>query len=395
MKCRWLVITGTKPLAGSIPAPERRGRARMSWFRIFLSLTAAAIFAGLAVYAVPRGLEARSLIAIEDDPVQIADRALDKSFDAARAQKEIESALDTKDADLAKSFVELAHDRNVTVDPALEAKVNAADAEAASAKAAAESFALGLATGEPTDAASLAGTTVGDLFVFGDVRDAVRESARLVTGEKADELVLGLACVGLAITAGTYASLGIAAPARVGISVAKAARKSGKLGVDMAEYIGRALRQVVDWSRVKTALAGASITQPAAAIRAAREAVKVNRAGGLLRLVRDVGRVQSKAGTQAALDALKVAENPRELSRVARLAEKEGGKTRAILKVVGRGAIALTFAVFDLGVWILGALITAFGFVSSLKGATERVTLRVIRRRKDRRAARFAAIVAR
>lgn len=367
----------------------------MSWFRIFLSLTAAAIFAGLAVYAVPRGLEARSLIAIEDDPVQIADRALDKSFDAARAQKEIESALDTKDADLAKSFVELAHDRNVTVDPALEAKVNAADAEAASAKAAAESFALGLATGEPTDAASLAGTTVGDLFVFGDVRDAVRESARLVTGEKADELVLGLACVGLAITAGTYASLGIAAPARVGISVAKAARKSGKLGVDMAEYIGRALRQVVDWSRVKTALAGASITQPAAAIRAAREAVKVNRAGGLLRLVRDVGRVQSKAGTQAALDALKVAENPRELSRVARLAEKEGGKTRAILKVVGRGAIALTFAVFDLGVWILGALITAFGFVSSLKGATERVTLRVIRRRKDRRAARFAAIVAR
>ena len=367
----------------------------MSWFRIFLSLTAAAIFAGLAVYAVPRGLEARSLIAVEDDPVQIADRALAKTFDAARAQTEIEAALDAKDADLAKSFVDLAHDRNVTIGPALEAKVNAATEEAASAKAAAESFALGFVSGEPNDAASLAGTTVGDLFVFGDVRDAVRESARLVTGEKADTLVLGLACVGLAITAGTYASLGIAAPARVGISMAKAARKTGKLGADMAAYIGRALRQVVDWGRVKTALAGASITQPAAAIRAAREAVKINRAGGLLHLVRDVGRVQSKAGTQAALDALKISETPREMSRMARLAEKEGGKTRAILRVVGRGAIALTLAAFDLGIWILGALITAFGFVSSLKGTAERITLRVIRRRKDRRAARFAAIVAR
>jgi hypothetical protein len=159
--------------------------------------------------------------------------------------------------------------------------------------------------------------------------------------------------------------------------------------------MGRALRQVVDWGRVKTALAGASITQPAAAIRAVREAVKINRAGGLLHLVRDVGRVQSKAGTQAALDALKISETPREMSRMARLAEKEGGKTRAILKVVGRGAIALTLAAFDLGIWILGALITAFGFVSSLKGMAERITLRVIRRRKDRRAARFAAIVAR
>ena len=395
MKCRWPLITGAKPLAASILAFQGHIRLRMSWFRIFLSLTAAAIFAGLAVYAVPRGLEARSLIAVEDDPVQITDRALAKTFDAARAQTEIEAALDAKDADLAKSFVDLAHDRNVTIGPALEAKVNAATEEAASAKAAAESFALGFVSGEPNDAASLAGTTVGDLFVFGDVRDAVRESARLVTGEKADELVLGLACVGLAITAGTYASLGIAAPARVGISMAKAARKTGKLGADMAAYMGRALRQVVDWGQVKTALAGASITQPAAAIRAAREAVKINRAGGLLHLVRDVGRVQSKAGTQAALDALKISETPREMSRMARLAEKEGGKTRAILRVVGRGAIALTLAAFDLGIWILGALITAFGFVSSLKGTAERITLRVIRRRKDRRAARFAAIVAR
>jgi hypothetical protein len=367
----------------------------MTWYRILLSLLAAAVFALLAAFTVPRGMEARSLIAIEDDPVQIADRALDKSFDAVRAQNEIEAALVAKDADLAESFVALAHDRNVKVDAVLEDKVKVAVANAASAKTAAESFALGLATGEPNDAASLAGTTVGDLFVFGDVRDAVREGARLVNGEQADELVLGLACVGLAITAGTYASLGVAAPARIGISAAKAARKAGRLGAGLAEYIGRALRQVVDWGRLKTALAGASITQPALAIRAAREAVKVERAGGLLHLVRDVGRVQSKAGTQATLDALKVAEGPREMSRVAALAEKAGGKTRAILKVVGRGAIALTFATFDLGIWILGALLTVFGFVSSLKGTTERVALRIIRRNKDRRAARFAAIVAR
>jgi hypothetical protein len=35
--------------------------------------------------------------------------------------------------------------------------------------------------------------------------------------------------------------------------------------------------------------------------------------------------------------------------------------------------------------WIVGALMALFGFVSSLKSATERVALRVIRDRKARR----------
>ena len=70
-------------------------------------------------------------------------------------------------------------------------------------------------------------------------------------GEKADELVLGLACVGLAVTAGTYATLGAGTPARVGLSVVKAARKTGRLGARMATWIGRSVREVVDWSSLR------------------------------------------------------------------------------------------------------------------------------------------------
>jgi hypothetical protein len=95
--------------------------------------------------------------------------------------------------------------------------------------------------------------------------------------------------------------------------------------------------------------------------------------------------VQTKAGTQAALDGLKIAENPAEMARVAQLAEKKGGKTRAILKSLGRGAIALTLGAFDLSLWILGALLALFGFVSSCKSAVERATLQHLHRRKARR----------
>jgi hypothetical protein len=381
------LLTTLPPTASIEPLPGGRR------LRLAPALLACAVLAGGVVYAVPRGLEAQHLIAIEDDPVEIANRALDVKFNATLAAQEIDSALAADDADLAQSFVELSRARGVALDQAQVAKVDAAAAQANSTQASVESFAQGLVTGEPNDAVGLAGTITGDLFVFGDIRDAVREGGRWIKGEDADTLVLGLAAVGLAVTAATYATSGVATPARVGVSLAKAARKTGRLSANLAETIGRSLRSVVDWPKLRAAIDGVSISEPALAIRAAREAVKVEKAGGLMHLVRDVGRVQSKAGTKAALDGLKIAESPREVSRLARLAEAAGGKTRAILKVAGRGAIMLTFAVIDLALWIGGALLTVLGFVVSLKSSTERITQRVIDRGKRRRLAqqRFAA----
>jgi hypothetical protein len=389
---REFVLT-TLPPADRMDVTATRRRTRIA-----PALVACALLAGAASYAVPRGLEAGSLFAIEDDPGRIADRELAQNFNAARAAHEIEDALAADDADLARSFVELAQDRGITLDPALLARVNEANAKADSTQQALESFAMGFVTGEPKDAAGLAGTVGGDLFVFGDIRDAVREGSRFAQGEQVDELVLGLACVGLAITAATYASVGVATPARVGISLAKAARKTARLSGDLAAYIGRSLRRVIDGPKLQEAIAGASVMQPMIAMRAAKDAVKVERAGGLLNLMRDVGTVQIKAGTRAALDGLKVAGSPREMSRLARLAAEKGGKTRAILKVAGRGAIMLTFAAFNLAAWIFGAMFTLFGLVASLKSATERTTQRLIDRSKARRLTRqqrFAAMTAR
>jgi hypothetical protein len=249
-----------------------------------------------------------------------------------------------------------------------------------------DSFARGLFTGEPDDLVGLAGTAIGDLFVFGDIRDAIREGTRLATGQQADELILGLAGVGLAVTAGTYVTVGLAAPARLGLTVLKAAGKTGRIGGRMAAWIGRSLREVVDWGALSRAVRGASITEPATAARATREAVKVEKARDLVRLAGDVGRVQMRAGTQAALDGLRLAEGPRDMSRIARLAAAKGGKTRAILKLAGRGAILLALGTFNLATWILSALLTLLGLAASLKRMTERMTERYCMYRRWRRA---------
>ena len=374
-------------IRGSQPV-RRPAVLRRSW----PAWTVACGFVLAALLCVPVAIEAARLLATEDDPVAITDRALPRAFDASVAVNGIEDALKSKDSDLAKSFVELADDQQVTVPQDLRKRVDVAVEEANSASAHAMSFTRGLISGEPDDVVSLAGTALGDLFVFGDIRDAVREGGRYASGEPYDELVLGLACAGIALTAGTYASFGAAAPVRVGLSAVKAARKTGRIGGQMASWIGHSLREAVDLSALRRA--SFSLAQPAVAVRAAREAVKVEKAGGLTRLIGDVGRVQAKAGTQAALDGLKLARNPAEVAKVAKLAEKKGGKTRAILKTLGRGAILLSVASFNLAMWILGAIATLFGFMSSAKAGVERMTQRHLDRKRAVRQARYAAMVA-
>ena len=315
-----------------------------------LALAGVAVFAVAAIFALLGVVEAYEA-AVIDDPAAIADRALARSFNREVAEREISAALAADDGDLAQSFVQLAAERGIAVDPELADRVKAAQVKDASLTHTAGRFVEGLWTGEPVDTASLAGTAFGDLFVFGDIRDAAREGTRYLTGKKADPWIFGLAGAGLAITAGTYATLGAGVPARAGFTLLKVARRTGRLN-------------------------------PALVTRVAREAVKVEEAGGLADLVGDVGRVESKGGAGAALDSLKVAEEPEDVSRFARLATAQGGKTRAIIKLLGRGAIVFAVGALELASWLLWAAFFFLGFASSCKAAAERTTLSYIRWRK-------------
>jgi hypothetical protein len=309
----------------------------------------------VSLVVLPHGYAAWRVLSASDDPAELSERRLDGHFDARVAAREINAALDAGDADLAASFVALARDRGVALDPALIARVDAATGAAASSRRGAMSFARGLVTGVPEDAASLAGTAVGDLFVFGDVRDAARESWHAARGEETDKVVLGLSLAGIAITAGTYATLGAAAPARLGVTLLKGAAKTEELGGRLARL------------------------------------VRFERTAEVVQVAGDLGRVQTKAGTRAAIEGLKLAEGPKDVERVAQLAAKEGGKTRAVIKLLGRGAVMLGAAAFELTSWVFWALINLLGLVVALKRWTERATLNSIRRSKARRARAMAA----
>jgi hypothetical protein len=358
--------------------------------RITVPVVAAALFAAAAYAALPHFRDSFALLDAQDDPAALSDIAVAKALSPDVARTEIEAALNAGDAELAASFVELALDRGVAVDPQLAVRVDAANSASAQAARAATSFGQGFITGAPEDLAGLAGTATSDLLVFGDIRDAVIEGTHVARGEPADQLVLGLACVGLVVTAATYTTLGAAAPERAGLSFIKAARRSGKLAAPVAEWMTRSIRGAVDTEKLGVALSKVSINEAGEAMKIAREAVKLERLDAIAAMLRDVGRVRAKGGTRAALEGLRLSEGAEDVAKVARLAESKGTKTRAILKLVGRAAFVLTAVAMQLLMWMFTAFWLLLGFLSAIKGTTERSTERYLRWRKKRRSLRAA-----
>jgi hypothetical protein len=357
------------------------------WFRIDTALTGITVCATAGLLLWPHAHDAGAVLAAQDDPVALADAQVNSALknDPAVLRRNIEDALAAKDADLAKSFVDVAVAKNVVLPDKLTNRVSEAVAEENSASHLASKFATGFVTGNADDVGSVSGTVAGDLFVFGDIRDVVREGKHLAMGEDTDHLILGLAAAGLAVTAATYVTVGGVTPVRAGLTLVKDARKVGRLGEGLTAWAGRSARSVVDTPLLQTAMADASILRPGKTIDAVKAAFRAEKAGGLVRLAKDVGRVSEKAGARGALDTLRIAEGPKDVARAAKLAESRGGQTRAIIKMFGRGALLLAAGAFNLTMWVFWALLALFGFLSSIKATTERLTWSWLQRSKARR----------
>jgi len=365
-------------------------RGRM--IRTAAAVAGLAVCVALAAWSWPRAHDAARLLLAQDDPAALSDARLAVMQNRnAAIHDEIEAALAAGDADLAASFVALAQAQGVDLPDALAARVTEAVAEETSPVRRVGHFAGGLVTGEADDLVGLAGVVTGDLFVFGDIRDALREGGRLATGGDADTLILGLAATGLMVTAATYATAGAAAPLRAGLTVVKGARRAGRLSEPLATWGLRTGREMVDMPALRQAVASVSAVRPAQSVRAVKAAFRAEKAGALVRFGKDVGRIAGKTGGRGAADVLKVAHGPKEVARAARLAEAKGGQMRAVIKLFGRGALVLASGAFQLALWLFWLAWALLGALVSLKAMTERLTQTWCDRRRRARARHYLA----
>jgi hypothetical protein len=300
-----------------------------------IKLAAYATIIAAAFYVLPQGKRALDLHLAADDPARLADLQLADSFGAELAEREIAAALDRGDIELAESFAALAEVRAIAVPEDLKARLAQAQSPGMQTSRAAGNFGRGFITGETDDIAGLAGAATGDLIGWGDVRDLAREGWHALSGQEVNRLLVGMSAAGLAVTAWTYLSAGAAAPVREGLSVVKAAGRAERLGKGLVESVGRSVANG-----------------------------RVERVGVALA---DLGTVESKAGTRAALRGLREVEDLSEVSKLKQLANVKGRSTLAILKTLGRSAFVLGAAVVTVAGWILGAILNLLFIVLAIQ----------------------------
>jgi len=363
-----------------------------------VSLTATAMVAAAAVaggsWLLPRTLTSWTWLEARNDPLALTDLGLHNELTPARLERELDAALSAGDIDLAGSFVALAGQQNIPVPPVLMARYRAETTPAAETLRAARAFYEGARDGESTSGAGLAGVIASDLTGIGDVRDLIHEGQKAQRGEETDNLTLGLAAVGLAITGATIVSLGMAMPARAGVSTLKVAVKSGRISRPLAATLGRAVHEAVDTKALAVAAGAASRLELSSARAAVSSAIRPASLTRLRGMADDVTVIGRKAGVRGAQEALTVARDGADLRRVARLSESRGLSTRAVMKVLGRGAIALTSSAAILAGWLMAGASYLWLALLLFLAVTKRITRLIWRTGRRDRTARPKAFLA-
>src|SRR5262245_12112286 len=109
----------------SLDRPDTGGlKGKMTPVSLRLSLVFAGLLAVAAWLTAPQGFAAARWLSAQDDPVALSELGLAKGFDTQVATREILAALADQDSELAESFVELARERGIALDPALVARVD-------------------------------------------------------------------------------------------------------------------------------------------------------------------------------------------------------------------------------------------------------------------------------
>ena len=317
---------------------------------LVIAQVAVLIVGGLLV--TPHTIDALAWVSAKDDPAALTELGLKATLTPARLQSELDAALRADDVDLAASLMTLTDQQGMETPASMRERYAAATTSAEVAKRGAHDFYNGVVDGEAMSGAGLAGVIASDLTGIGDVRDLVREGQKISRVEEPDHLVLGLSVVGLAVTGATIASVGAALPARAGVSSMRVAAKTGRFSKALAANVGRLMHDAIDTKAVTTAATAAARLDLVAMRSAVRDAVRPAALAHLRDVAGDVAIIGRRAGVRGAQEALAITHDTTEVRRVARLAETRGLSTRAVLKILGRGALVLTTAGLNLFGWI-------------------------------------------
>ncbi|WP_207457118.1 hypothetical protein [Azospirillum sp. SYSU D00513] len=295
-------------------------------------------------------------------------------------QAQIARTLDEDRPEEAEGYIALAAELGQAVPAGLLARYEEATSTTAAVWRTTTRGAWGFLTGEAEDGASLAGSAISDLTLYGDARDVTFQTRNYLTGAEVDEFVLGLSVVGLGMSAATVATAGTAAPAKVGLSMVKAAKRAGRLTAGLETALRRTVAETVDMPALRRQLGALDWRSPGKSI----EGVKSYAAGldtaRLRGMFGQLGSVVDKTSAGGAMRILRHVDSADDLVKAERVAARFGKASPAVFETLGKRVFKAFAKVAKMAIEALWALITAILSALSFVISTLWTVVKLLRR---------------
>lgn len=290
-------------------------------------------------------------------------------------------------------------------------------------------FANGFIYGDMNSVQGITGTILSDFVLIGDLRDLGNEGTKYLNGDNYDGITLGMSAVGatmsviaLGSAASSYVTggltLGVSGTATAldnSISVIKTAHKFGKLSNKLTANISKITTDAVDVKKLRQSLGSlSSVVKMPSSAAIISAAGKVNlkdivngRTDDITKVFIEITPVDLKAaskltdglvspkafaeiaelansnlrvinagGFRTSFKALELADNTRDMTKIAELSGKYGNKTASVLTVLGKKAYKLgklLYLICAIIIGIIGWLLYAIWFAFSTAKGTVRL----------------------
>ncbi|OQW99588.1 MAG: hypothetical protein BWK73_50150 [Thiothrix lacustris] len=284
---------------------------------------------------------------------------------AEQVRQQVQDAIANNNPADARVYLSLATTFGYALQPAeFEAELQRLESPLNTARRNVNDFASGFIDGDATSSAGVVGALTSDFTVIGDGRDLWEQYQLYAKGEPVNELIVTLAGVGVGLTAATVASAGTTAAVKGGVSTTKLAAKGGRLTPSFQKFL---LRQGSDVFDYKSFLLAVRADKSVDGIsKAAVRAYNPNATQAIQRTAEQVNNIRKVSSTADVVHLLQYVENADDLVRLEKLSLKYGTQTKAIMKLLGKGAIGTVRILRKSTEWLISMIASFASFVASL-----------------------------
>lgn len=311
-------------------------------------------------------------------------------------EERVNTALDASDVGLARSYYEIAIEQEQTLGAATLRRLDDAETWQATTLRNSSKGTRGCLTGNGESVAHISGAVLCDLTMYGDARDLTKEAVNYAMGRDVDRFVVALSGTGLALTAGTYATAGAAAPVKVSVSLLKFAKKTGRLSNRFGAYLMSKAQAALPMKALQQQLEAVSFRERLTSFHFSglsedivgifQRSVDPKQAAELEYVFFNLGAIKAATSTETAVRTLKIVDTPQQLTQLRRISEVSGNKSLAYADTFGKnifGMIKTTLRVSSTlvvkYVWAMMSFVLTIALVAVFFFA-ERVAMHPVRR---------------